>query len=404
MGNVFADSVFKLGTKIAIKTVSGYRYQGVIESVNDDSVVLLMDSKRITLGEDILDNLLSIELLSMGNKINFFAPFQKTATKGMLPPMGRIMYIGNKYGRIADVASQKTLFFYRNSILEDYLYNSNNTDLVGTDVLYSVKTMRDDEYEARSIIRPMTYTNALSIASSIESNFPLDALALLQTVEKFYPYEEIKNRIALLQRRPATKKMWKMVDLQMCEKKGKEEITKEDKCIRANSFVVSYSGQRGMILCEEDYYPFTNAEIIEDHFVNLLKSFNYRNIKHRQIPVCCILDKDSKKTICVFRPMKINVLINFVGQKVRARDFIIAQAIVNYALNDLPNDYRLRQLDQEISESLEQICENKSNLENSLAPCGYIFNKPPKKNLKFRNESAQYARIKDSFCTKNVVY
>lgn len=168
MGNVFADSIFKLGTKIAIKTVSGYRYQGVIESVNDDSVVLLMDSKRLTLGEDILDNLLSIELLSMGNKIDFFAPFEKTATKGMLPSMGRIINIGNRYGSIADVASHKTLFFYRKELVEDYLYNSNNLDLIGTSVLYFVakSALKDDEYEALAIIRPMAYTKALTLAST----------------------------------------------------------------------------------------------------------------------------------------------------------------------------------------------------------------------------------------------
>lgn len=422
MSNIFADKIFKVGTKISIRTVNE-KYQGVIETVSKDSIVLSNGISKITIGERTLNNLTSISILSQEQSYNktvvndFFAPFDKVATKGLLPAMGRIMKINDKYGFIADVNSHEILYFNRYQLLEDYLQYQNEKYLIGVPVLYCIKeNSRRNGFEARAIIRPKTYEEALRIADSYKDTYPLNSLALLHVIEKFHSTYAIKNRIALLLRKPSVaERMWTMIELPANSNNKNIDNTKTNRSIEAkesltaNAFIVSFSGKRGSILCNEEYYYFTNWDIIEENFINTLDNFNQRNLTYRQIPICCTLDNETKKASYIFRPVSIHNLYLFVERKIRVRDFNAARAIVNYALNDFPDNPRLLQIEQEIVESVEQENVSKVLAPNSLNPCGRILNKKvkisPKKNpRKGSVRFAEEARMNDLFCSKKVKY
>ncbi len=407
----FADKIFKLGTEIIIRTVNE-NYQGVIETVSEDSIVLSNGNSKITIGESILKNLTSISIIP-----DFFAPFEQVSTNGLLPAMGRIMEINNNTGYIADVNSHEMLFFYKVQLLENYLRDQSDKSLIGTPVLYCIKkASQGDGFEARAIIRPNTYREALKIADSYKDTYPLNSLALLRVIEKFHSTNAIKNRIALLLRKPfVAERMWEMIELSTrCNDVKKENSTKNrsvvaSETLAANAFIVSFSGKRGSVFCNEDYYHFTNLDIIEKNFVNKLKNFNQRNLTHSQIPICCVLDNKTKKASYIFRPMSIDNLLLFVEHKIRVREFKAAHAIVNYALNDFPNNPRLLQIEQEIFESVEQANTNDELPYNSLNPCGCILNikkeiSPIKKNRNGLAKYAEEARINDFFCNKKVKY
>ncbi|MBR6367286.1 MAG: ATP-binding protein [Bacteroidaceae bacterium] len=422
MSNIFADKIFKVGTKISIRTINE-KYQGVIETVSEDSIVLSNGNSKITIGERVLNNLTSISIITQekSNKNNstnhFYAPFEQVSTNGLLPAMGRIMEINNKFGYIADVNSHEKLFFYKAQLLEDYLHYQSDKLLIGTPVLYCIKkTSQGDGFEARSIIRPKTYEEALRIADSYKDTYPLNSLALLRVVEKFHSTNAIKNRIALLLRKPSVaERMWAMIELPTNCNIGNKKNTKTNRSIEAkesltaNAFIVSFSGKRGSILCNEEYYYFTNWDIIEENFINTLDNFNQRNLTQRQIPICCTLDNETKKASYIFRPISIHNLFLFVERKIRVRDFNAARAIVNYALNNFPDNPRLLQIEQEIVESVEQANVSKVLAPNSLNPCGLILNKKvkisPKRNLKKGlAKFAEEARMNDLFCSKKVKY
>lgn len=407
----FADKIFKPGTKISIQTINE-KYQGIIETVSEDSLVLSNGNSKITIGESILKNLTSINIIP-----DFFAPFEQVSTNGLLPAMGRIMEINNKNGYIADVNSHEKLFFHKNQLLEDYLHFQSDKSLIGTPVLYCIKkASQGDGFEARAIIRPKTYEEALRIADSYKDTYPLNSLALLRVIEKFHSTNAIKNRIALLLRKPSVEeRMWTMIELPTNSNKENKEKKKANSSIEvkesltANAFIVSFSGKRGRVLCNEDYYHFTNRDIIEVNFINTLQKFNQRNLNHRYIPVCCTLDNETKKASYIFRPISIHDLLLFVERKIRVREFNAARAIVNYALNDFPNNLRLLQIEQEIYESAEQANVSKVLAPNSLNPCGLILNKKveisPKRNpKKGQAKFAEEARINDLFCSKKVKY
>lgn len=422
MSNIFADKIFKVGTKISIRTINE-KYQGVIETVSEDSVILSIGNSKITIGERVLNNLTSISIITQekssknNSANNFYAPFEQVSTKGLLPAMGRIMEIKNKIGYIADVNSHETLFFHKAQLLEDDLHYQSDKSLIGTPVLYCIKkASQGDGFEARSIIRPKTYEEALRIADSYKDTYPLNSLALLRVVEKFHSTNAIKNRIALLLRKPSVaERMWAMIELPTNCNIGNKENIKTNRSIEAkesltaNAFIVSFSGQRGRILCNEEYYHFTYSDILEESFIDTLKKFNQRNIEHREIPICCTLDNERKKASYIFRPMSIHNLLLFVERKIRVRDLKTASAIVNYALNDFPDNPRLLQIEQEIVESVEQANVSKVLAPNSLKPCGLILNKKvrisPKRNLKKGSAKfAEEARVKDLFCSKKVKY
>lgn len=422
MSNIFADKIFKVGTKVSIRTVNE-KYQGVIETVSKDSIVLSNGNSKITIGERTLNNLTSISIFSQEqsykkNAVNdFFAPFEKMTTKGLLPAMGRIMKINDNYGFIADVNSHETLYFNRFQLLEDYLQDQNEKYLIGIPVLYCIKeNLRGNGFEARAIIRPKTYEEALRIADSYKDTYPLNSLALLRVIEKFHPTYAIKNRIALLLRKPSVaERMWTMIELPTNCNDGKKDNSPQKRplvaseTLAANAFIVSFSGKRGSILCNEEYYNFTIWDIIEDNFINTLENFNQRNLNHRQIPICCALNNETKKASYIFRPILIHDLILFVERKIRVREFNAARAIVNYALNDFPDNPRLLQIEQEIVESVEQANVSKVLASNSLNPCGLILNKKveisPKRNpRKGSAKFAEEARMNDLFCSKKVKY
>lgn len=415
----FLDKIFKPGTEILIRTINE-KYQGVVETVSEDSIVLSNGNLKITIGESILKNLTSIniipreELYKKTSANDFFAPFEQVSTNGLLPAMGRIMEINNKIGYIADVNSHETLFFYKAQLLEDYLHYQSAKSLIGTPVLYCIKkASQGDGFEARAIIRPKTYEEALKIADSYKDTYPLNSLALLRVVEKFHSTNAIRNRIALLLRKPSvSERMWAMLELPAFCKDEKKENTKTSSSIEvkdsltANAFIVSFSGKRGSVLCNEEYYHFTDRDIIEENFINTLKNFNQRNLTHRQIPVCCTLDNETKKASNIFRPNSIHNLLLFVERKIRVRDLKTASAIVNYALNIFPDNPRLLQIEQEIFEHIEQANINKELPYNSLNPCGLILNKKTK-NSSIKRRSAKFAeeaRINDLFCSKKVKY
>ena len=326
----FADKIFKLGTEISIRTINE-NYQGVIETVSEDSIVLSNGNSKITIGESILKNLTSISIIP-----DFFAPFEQVSTNGLLPAMGRIMEINNNTGYIADVNSHEMLFFYKVQLLENYLRDQSDKSLIGTPVLYCIKkASQGDGFEARAIIRPNTYREALKIADSYKDTYPLNSLALLRVIEKFHSTNAIKNRIALLFRKPfVAERMWEMIELSTrCNDVKKENFTKNrsvvaSETLAANAFIVSFSGKRGSVFCNEDYYHFTNLDITEKNFVNKLKNFNQRNLTHSQIPICCVLDNKTKKASYIFRPMSIDNLLLFVEHKIRVREFKAAHAIV----------------------------------------------------------------------------
>ena len=215
----------------------------------------------------------------------------------------------------------------------------------------------------------------MKIADSYKDTSPLNSLALLRVIEKFHSTNAIKNRIALLLRKPSVaERMWAMLELPANCNEEKKEKTKTSSSIEvkesliANAYIVSFSGKRGSILYNEEYYYFTNRDIIEENFINTLKNFNQRNITHRQIPICCTLDYETKKASYIFRPISIHNLLLFVGRKIRVRDLKTARAIVNYALNYFPDNPRLLQIEQEIFESVEQANANKELPYNSLNP------------------------------------
>lgn len=415
----FLDKIFKSGTEILIRTINE-KYQGVVETISENSIVLSNGNSKITIGESILKNLISIniipqkELYKKTSANDFFAPFEQVSTNGLLPAMGRIMGINNKIGYIADVNSHETLFFYKAQLLEDYLHYQSDKSLIGTPVLYCIKkASQRDGFEARAIIRPKTYEEALKIADSYKDTYPLNSLALLRVVEKFHSTNAIRNRIALLLRKPSvSERMWAMLELPaFCNDKKKENIKtgssiEVKESLTANAFIVSFSGKRGSILCDEEYYHFTNRDIIEENFINTLKNFNQRNLTHRQIPVCCTLDNETKKASNIFRPNSIHNLLLFVERKIRVRDLKSAHAIVNYALNIFPDNPRLLQKEQEIFEHIEQTNINKELPYNSLNPCGLILNKTKKISSIKRGAAkfAEEARINDSFCSKKVKY
>ena len=418
----FVDKIFKPGTEILIRTINE-KYQGVVETVSEDSIVLSNGNSKITIGERILKNLTSIsiipqeELYKKTSANDFFAPFEQVSTNGLLPAMGRIMEIKNKIGYIADVNSHEILFFHKAQLLEDYLHYQSDKSLIGTPVLYCIKkASQGDGFEACAIIRPKTYGAALKIADSYKDTNPLNSLALLRVVEKFHSTNAIKNKIALLLRKPSVaERMWAMLELPANCNDEKKENTKTSSSIEvkdslpANAYIVSFSGKRGSILCDEEYYHFTNRDIIEENFINTLKKFNLRNITRRQIPICCILDNKTKKASYIFRPMSIDNLLLFVERKIRVRDLKTAHAIVNYALNIFPDNPRLLQIEQEIFESVEQANVNNELPYNSLNPCGCILNlkkeiSPIKKNRNGLAKYAEEARINDFFCNKKVKY
>ena len=62
MSNIFADKIFKVGTKISIRTINE-KYQGVIETISEDSIVLSNGNSKITIGGRVLNNLTSISII-----------------------------------------------------------------------------------------------------------------------------------------------------------------------------------------------------------------------------------------------------------------------------------------------------------------------------------------------------
>ena len=115
--------------------------------------------------------------------IDFYEGFPDTP-RNMLEPYGRIYEINSENGTIIDAYSHKKLFFFRQQLFGQ-LATLKAKDLIGQPVLYSVKRGdRAGSYQARSIIKPMTFSAAYDIAEDLYYNLwqPISACDILRLI------------------------------------------------------------------------------------------------------------------------------------------------------------------------------------------------------------------------------
>lgn len=115
--------------------------------------------------------------------VDFFEDFPDTP-RNMLEPYGRIYEINSENGTIIDVHSHKKLFFFRQQLFGQ-LATLKAKDLIGQPVLYSIKRGNlEGDYQARSIIKPMTFSSAYDIAEDLYYNLwqPISACDILRLI------------------------------------------------------------------------------------------------------------------------------------------------------------------------------------------------------------------------------
>ena len=102
---------------------------------------------------------------------------------GFLTPRGRIARSSDRSGLcVIDVASHEQLFVYPQQLMGD-LYDLDDDELIGLPVCYTI-TKLDPGYQARTIIRSMSFEDALQYARDLKDKFglPLNARDLVRMV------------------------------------------------------------------------------------------------------------------------------------------------------------------------------------------------------------------------------
>lgn len=131
--------------------------------------------------------------------VNLNEDFSRESEEHLIA-MGRITKVDMSSGKgeIYDQKSHLPLFFHRNQLLEQELYEQEDFLLIGTPVLYFIKRAKfKGGYEARSIIRPIPLENALILADDLFDYEKLNVWGLLNVLHGQFPNnEEIIEGIA----------------------------------------------------------------------------------------------------------------------------------------------------------------------------------------------------------------
>jgi len=104
--------------------------------------------------------------------IDFYSPISPKGP-GRLRAKGRIFKINEEENKnyIVDVSSHEQLFFFKEQLLGD-LERMTAEELIGQEVTYSVIASKNRKgYQARTIIRPMSYKEAYSLAEDLHDDY-----------------------------------------------------------------------------------------------------------------------------------------------------------------------------------------------------------------------------------------
>lgn len=115
-----------------------------------------------------------------------------------LIPQGRIVEMGKNSGFIIDINSHEKLFFFKGQLIGD-LEELSAKDLIGQPVVYSVSWSKDGKsYQARSVMRPMRFTEAYNIAEDMHWEEPsrsLNACDILRIILQQYEDVNIEETL-----------------------------------------------------------------------------------------------------------------------------------------------------------------------------------------------------------------
>lgn len=115
-----------------------------------------------------------------------------------LIPQGRIVEMGSNSGYIIDTNSHEKLFFFKGQLIGD-LEGVSAKDLIGQPVVYSVSWSKDGKsYQARSVMKPMRFTEAYNIAEDMHWEEPsrsLNACDILRIILRQYEDVNIEETL-----------------------------------------------------------------------------------------------------------------------------------------------------------------------------------------------------------------
>ena len=141
--------------------------------------------------------------------LDFYAPLPSFPA-GYLKPRGRIQRFSGKGFYIIDVDSHEELFAFEEQLLGD-LYDMDDDALIGQPVCYTV-TQGKIGFQARTVIRPMPYVDAIQLAREIKEQMalPLSACDLVQMVAAESGLNQARQLLAQWSR---GNKLWEPVNL-----------------------------------------------------------------------------------------------------------------------------------------------------------------------------------------------
>ena len=113
--------------------------------------------------------------------LDFYEPLPPSPP-GYLTPRGRIVRSSGRNLSIVDVASHEELFGFEQQLMGE-LYEMDDKDLIGQPVCYTI-TQGEIGYQARTIIKPVSYGDAIQYARELKDklNLPLNARDLVRMV------------------------------------------------------------------------------------------------------------------------------------------------------------------------------------------------------------------------------
>ena len=135
-----------------------------------------------------------------------------------LIPRGRIVEIDKKNknnGYIIDIYSHKKLFFFRGQLMGD-LGKKSDKDLIGCPVVYSVSLSKDGKsYQARSVMKPMKFTEAYYMAEDMHWEEPskgLNACDILRIILQQYEDVNIEETLGdWIRKKTVSDGLWTLV-------------------------------------------------------------------------------------------------------------------------------------------------------------------------------------------------
>lgn len=181
IGETSASSIIKAGTlDDVLDTISSIAKSGKLALAKSFCEMVLKQYPEV---EDVIRfNMLLDDALEISKGVNCHAPMSAVGP-GFFKPLGRICEANDRSGVIIDAESHERLYFHNQQLLGG-LQNKKKSELIGQPVVYSVKKSDRDgfDFEARSVLPPMTFSEAYDLAEALHSTYELTAYDILRII------------------------------------------------------------------------------------------------------------------------------------------------------------------------------------------------------------------------------